>query len=429
MTILSGPTRRLLALVAFALACFVVVVYILTGTEYRVPIIQPEGYTAVVTMRDVDNLVPASKVRMVGVEVGTVHSMQRVDDGIKVTFGVNEEVAPLHRGVNVRLGERSLIGEGYLDVTDGSGEALPKRTHLPDSAVQPSVQLHDVLRSLDPQARKDLGGLIRGVAKATGGTQQDLSATMEGLGHLGREGNTALDAIAAQSSDLRKLARDTTTLLRALDTGEGQIATMVENAETLTAATSGQRASIAETMRLLPGVLDSARTASGSINEVSGALGPVAANLRSASPFLNDSLRQLPSTTRDLRAMLPSLSSTLDRAPATLRRVPAFAADVRAAVPPAEAMLRDVNPMLAYIEPYGPELASYFANFNAALQYTDEDGVHYIRLTPVINEKSPQAPIQSDALGTYNNPIPDPGTGATPGPYQGKYPHVERAPK
>ncbi len=83
--------------------------------------------------------------------------------------------------------------------------------------------------------------------------------------------------------------------------------------------------------------------------------------------------------------------------------------------------------MLAYIKPYGPELAAYFANFNAVLNYRDESGAYYLRLTPLVNTHSPELPIKTDGLlGNYTNPYPAPGTGATPGPFKGEYPRVER---
>ncbi|MGH3469538.1 MAG: MlaD family protein, partial [Thermocrispum sp.] len=80
--------------------------------------------------------------------------------------------------------------------------------------------------------------------------------------------------------------------------------------------------------------------------------------------------------------------------------------------------------------PYGPEFSTFFANYNSALQYTDEAGLHYIRLIPHVNEQSVQSPKRLDGtLGTYNNPFPEPGDGAFPGPFTGTYPHVERDPK
>lgn len=430
MKAFTPRVRALVVVGTFLVGCLSIFVYLLTGTSLTIPLIEEErDYTAVVKVKDTDNLVAAGQVRIAGVQVGEVREIILGGGRATVVMALDAEVAPLHEGATVRMGERSVVGETYLDVRDGTGPAIPSGTTLPGSAVEPSVQLRDVLASMDPETRQATREMIRSMGAGTVGTQQDVAATMAGLGHLGREGHTALDAIAAQSEDLRALARETTTLLRALDTGEGQLATMVDNAGRLTDATSGQRQAIENTMRQLPGVLDSANVAAGELTEMSGQLAPVAANLNEAAPSLDGALRQLPETTRDLRGLLPPLRGTLNRAPETLQRVPTFGADARGLVPTARTALQDVNPMLAYLKPYGPELAAFIVNFNASLRYTDEAGVHYIRLFPTVNDASVQSPVAAGGATVDKNPYPAAGSGAHPGPFTGSYPRVERAPR
>ncbi len=423
--VLTGSLGRLVTVLLFLAVSFGILIYLFTGAGVRIPVVEGGEYTSVAVLKDIDNLVTASRVEIAGVQVGQVRAVSRQADGMRVEFSVDKKAAPLHQGVTVRLGERSLVGEGYLDIIDGHGSEMPSGATVPSDGVKPSVQLRDVLASLDTNTRDELGSLLRSLGQGTEGTQQDVSATLAGLGDLGREGHTALDAIAAQSDDLKALAQETSTVLQALDTGQGQIATLVGNANRLTQATAGQRQAIEDVLRQAPGVLDSAKTASGTLTKLAGALAPVASDLKAASPLLTSALQQLPATSADLHGLLAPLSGTLDLAPATLTRVPTLGGDVRGAVPPVQTMLRDVNPMLSYIKPYGPELAAYFANFNAVLQYTDESGAHYIRLIPLVNEKSVQTPIPLEVL-TYTNPYPAPGLGAKPGPFSGPYPRVEQ---
>jgi phospholipid/cholesterol/gamma-HCH transport system substrate-binding protein len=426
--ILRGPSGRVLALLAFFGVCAVIMGVLFSGTGVRRPIVDSGEYTATVEMKDVDNLVTAGQVQTAGVRVGQVRSVKTLPGGgVKVELALNKDMAPLHEGATLRLGARSLVGESYLALTDGKGSALPTGTALPASSVEASVQLNDVLASLDTKTRSDLTGLLRSLGTGTLGSKDDVDKLMTGMGALGRQGHTALDAISAQSEDLEALARQTSTVLEALDTGQGQIADLVGNANTLTAATAGQRGSIEQTLRETPAVMDTTRRATDSLVSLSTALSPVATDLRAAAPDLTAALQQLPGTTNDLRGMLQPLSTVLQRTPATLQRLPAVNKDVRATIPTAQATLADVNPMLSYIKPYGPELAAYFANFNAVLNYKDESGASYLRLTPLVNTHSPQLPYSTDGLlGNYTNPYPAPGKGAKPGPFTGKYPRVER---
>lgn len=425
---LGGTTGRLLALLVFFSVCAVIMGVLFSGTGVRRPVIDSGEYTATVEMQDVDNLVKASQVQTAGVRVGQVRSVETMaGGGVKVVIALNDSMAPLHEGATLRLSSRSLVGESYLALTDGKGEELSSGTELPATAVEPSVQLNDVLAGVDRETRGELRSLLRSLGSGTTGTRGDVSALLEGMGDLGREGHTALDAIAAQSGDLKKLARQTSEIMQALDTGQGQIADLVSNANRLTAATAGQRKSIEQTLHQAPGVLDAAATAGDSLVSLSAALSPVATDLRAAAPNLTNALRELPATTADLHGMLAPLARVLDSAPATLDRVPRTGKDLRTFFPTAQATLADVNPMLSYVKPYGPELAAYFANFNAVLNYKDESGAHYLRLTPLVNTHSPQLPLSTNGLlGNYTNPYPAPGTGARPGPFSGEYPRVER---
>ena len=431
MSAFTAPAwARLLTVLGFVAFGVGTVFYLLTKTGIDMPLVEDIGtYEVALEVSDVDNLEEAGHVRIAGVRVGEVQSREVIGDHARVVLSLYNEYAPLHKGATVRIGNKSLVEETYLDITDGNGAAIPSGTTLPRSAVQHSTQLHDILASLDPKTRTAMGSFLRSVGAGTKGTQRDIAQLFSGLGDLGRQGHTALDAVAAQSEDLRALARETTAVLTALDTGEGQLARMVGNADRLTAATAGQRHAIEATMRKLPGLLDSTRTASGQLTELSGSLGPVAADLRTAAPALTKAMRQLPAASRDLRGMMPALTRVLDRSSATLNRVPTFGRDLRGIFPKTREILRDVNPMLAYLRPYGSEFGAFVANFNAISGYADEAGVHYFRLFQLYNDSSLSSPTDFGYPGAYKNAIPEPGTGGTPGPFTGEYPRVERAPR
>jgi phospholipid/cholesterol/gamma-HCH transport system substrate-binding protein len=250
---------------------------------------------------------------------------------------------------------------------------------------------------------------------------------VQGLGTIGRDGHSVLDALAAQSEDLKAMSANTTEILQALDTQQGQIATMVGNAQRLTEATSGGRADIEATMRELPGMLDSAQVASTSLVELSDALGPVAADLHAAAPFLAGALRELPAVSQDLRGLLPPLTGTLDGAPATLDRVPTFGQDARALIPQAQLALADLNPMLGYLQPYGPDLAAFFTNWAGGLANSVDVHGRYARPMFLFSEHSLRSsPVPTDAVVDRSNAYPDPGQSADPGPFDGPYPRVER---
>jgi phospholipid/cholesterol/gamma-HCH transport system substrate-binding protein len=358
--------------------------------------------------------------------VGEVRKVEPAQNSAQVTFVVVMDSAiPLHEGVKVRVGNKSLVGDSHLEIVDGKGPAIPDGSTLPDSAAQTSTQLDDVITDLDPQTRASLASMLRSAGAATAGTEKNVAQLATGLGGLGGPGSAALDALAAQQDDLRQLGRNTAVLMDALDTGQGQIATLVTNAQRVTEAVAGQRGAVETTVRMLPGVLKSAQNASGKVTELSANLQPVAAGLRSASSDLNGSLQKLRPTTADLRGLLPALSDVQDRAPSTFDRLPTLRDDIALVAPSATSLLRDLDPALRYLSPYGTDIGAFFANFNAVF-YPDEAGVFYARLLAQVNETTVQSPLKTSVGSVYYNPIPKPRAGNNPGPFTGPYPRVER---
>ncbi|MPY78511.1 MAG: MCE family protein [Actinophytocola sp.] len=420
------PAIRITVVLLFVALCAGIFSFLWVNAGGKLPLVSRAGYQVDVRLPDVDNLVFQSDIRMAGVPVGKVEEVDAVSGNTaRVTLELNEDVAPLHRGATVTVRNKTMIEETYLEVADGNGPELASGTLLPDDAGKPSVQLDDVLTSLDKPTRNALRRTIRSASLATKSSREDISRSLQGLGHLGREGGDALTALAAQSKDLRHVAANTTALLRALDTRQGRITDLVRDSNALTKTMAANRHDLERLMRELPPLLGTTTTASGDLRRLAGELSPVASDLKRAAPDLSLALRELPATTKDLRGLLPSLNRTLDRAPGTLDRVPAFADASRPLMSTLEVNLADVNPMLAYLRPYGHDVAAFFTNFSQYLGGSDANG-HIARVMPVLNEKSLNSSYdtQRGPLRKYN-PYPAPGGATEPRNFHGKYPHVE----
>lgn len=423
------PKIRLTVLVVFAAVCAVFFGYLWQSSGGRIPFVTTSGYHVSMKVSDVDNLVYDSDVMIAGVKVGKVRQLDSQGKQSNVMMELQPDSAPVHQGATVHVRNKTLVEETYLEIVDGNGPPLPDGAALPAQAAQPSVQLNDVLASLDQPTRDALGGTIRSLGTATEGRREDVSRTLTGLGQLGRQGHDALDALSAQSEDLKRLVPQTTTLLNALDTRRGQIATLVSDANRLTKATAGGHEDIQDSVRQLPGVVASANNASRDLSELSGALQPVAKDLDTASPELSRALQELPATAQDLRGLLPALNGTLDAAPATLQRTPVVSRDVRDVIPSAHVALADLNPMLGYLQPYGRDLAAFFTNVSAQFAQRDVNG-HYLRAFLIFNEQSARNnPLNTNkGLLDKSNAYPAPGQSADPGPFTGQYPRVKQEP-
>jgi phospholipid/cholesterol/gamma-HCH transport system substrate-binding protein len=378
------------------------------------------GYRVTATLADTQNLVYDSEVRIAGVPVGKIRGLERTPQGVDVAMEVRGEAVPLHEGATVVLRAKTLIEETYLEVTDGTGAALPDGGRLPASAEQLSVKFDDLLDTLPPDTRVALASAVRRLGVATDGEAEALSATLSALGRLGRDGHDALDVLAAQSEDLSALVRETTDLLAVLDEGEGQIARMSMLAERLTRATASRDDKLAETVRLLPGLLDRTRAASPPVRDLAAALTPLAEPLRRAAPDLNAALAELPGATAELRGLLAPLDAVLDKSPETLRKTPAVAADASALIPVLRVALSDLNPMLAYLAPYAADLGAFAANGAQVVNATQPGGVAAGRFLSIIDGQF----LREAVGGKPHNAYPAAGGAGTPHPFSGSVPRV-----
>ena len=419
------PVLRTTVLLLFTTLCASIFGFLWLNSGGKISLLSRAGYQVHLELPDADNLVFQSDVRMAGVDVGKIENIAVTDGKAHVTLQLDPKVAPLHQGATVTVRNKTMVEETYLEVADGRGEKIPSGQTLPGNAGRPSVQLDDVLTSLDEPTRQSLGSALRSAGAATEGTRTDVGRTMQGLGEVGRGGGDALHALAAQSRSLEQVTGNTTALLHALDTREGRIAQVVQDSAALTNTVSANRQDVEALMRTLPPVLSSTNAASGELQRLAGSLAPVTSNIRVAAPDMSAALRELFATTNDLRGLLPSLNRTLDGAPQTLHRVPGFSQAVRPILPTLEVNLGDVNPMLAYLQPYGRDVAAFFTNFSQFVSGSDANG-NIARVLPVFNEKTPNSPLNSQ-VGPLNklNPYPRPGESESPGRSSERAPRVE----
>jgi phospholipid/cholesterol/gamma-HCH transport system substrate-binding protein len=425
---LSARVVQLTTLILFAVLCVVVFSYLWINSGGKIPGITTTSYRVTAYFPRVANLVYFGDVMVAGVKVGKVQEVTPYGDGAKVVMDL-DSYKPLHQGATAQIRAKTLVEESFVEILDGMGPAMPSGWTLPPDAGRGPTQLNDVLVSLDGKTRGALASEMRSLGAATEGTQQSISAAVQGLGAIVRGGHTALDALAAQSDDLKQLTGNTAAMMAALNTQRGEIADLVDSANRLTTATSDGQEDLKNVMRTLPSVLHSARDASSSVEDIGNALEPVARHLRDAGPDLSDALDKLPDVSRDLRDLMPDLDSVLHKAPDTLHRVPDFSDRSHELFPQSVTDLQDLNPMLGYLKPYGPELSDVLANFAQTLAHGDNNG-RYFRTMLLVNEQSVKnLPIntQIGPLAKFN-PYPNPGQGYNPGPPGRQFTRVEKDP-
>lgn len=412
---ISKRASQVITLALFGILCAGVFSYLWVNSGGKIPGITKDGYRVTAYFPRVANLVYFGDVMVAGVKIGKVQQViPDAANSAKVIMDLDSNY-PLHQGVTAQLRAKTLVEESFVELTDGTGPAVPSGYEIPKEAGHGPTQLNDVLLALDGKTRGALAEGMRSLGASTEGTKQSVSDAVQGLGSLGRGGHDALDALSAQSDDLKQVTGHTATMLAALNTQRGQIAQLVEDSNRLFTATADGQKDLEETLRTLPPVLASARDASSSLTDLGNALQPVARNLRDAGPDLSDALNELPVTSRDLRGLLPDLDRALDKAPDTLHRVHDTAKDAQDLFPQAITDLTDLNPMLGYLKPYGPDIGGMLANFGQTLAHGNANG-NYFNVLITADEQSVTGYPVSTNIGPFakSNRYMKPGEGYNP---------------
>src|SRR6478752_598573 len=123
-------------------------------------------YTVKAAFLSANNLRKASPVRIAGVEVGKVTSIERAhkgDKGAIVTMQIQDKGRPLHPDATFKIRPRIFLeGNFFVDVTPGtSGKEVADGHTFPVNQTATPVQLDQVLTALQSDTREDLKTTLR----------------------------------------------------------------------------------------------------------------------------------------------------------------------------------------------------------------------------------------------------------------------------
>ena len=335
----------------------VVVVGVLSVYAFTKSLPWADKYTVEAVFTNAGNVRPASPVRIAGVNVGKVTSIEHLapddpavtaqadptptEDGpvpstaTVVTMELDESALPLHTDATMKLRPRLFLeGNLFVDLKPGS----PNAPEADDGHVFPAgqtavaVQLDQVLTTLQSDVRTDLQVLLDQFGNALdkyGGSEglRELYRSSPGAFRYTSQVNEAL--LGQEPHDLSDLIVNLDSTVEALGRNEGALQDLVTNLRIVLGSFAAESAALERGIAELPGVLEEGEPALASLNRAFPAVRAFArealpgvrstpATLDAATPFLRqlrglvseDELRGL---THDLRPAIPDLARMTSR--------------------------------------------------------------------------------------------------------------------
>ncbi|MEK6327358.1 MAG: MlaD family protein [Actinomycetota bacterium] len=258
------------------------------GFTKRVPFTS-RGYELNATFESATTLKPNSLVRIAGVNVGKISSVEPEGDMAKATFNVSDDALPIHEDATIKVRPRLFLeGNFFLEIHPGSPSApeLDSGSTIPVTQTTRAVQIDEILTSLQSDTRanlqralKEYGTALNAVPTAAEDATQDpdvqgltgAEAINKAFRYGGRAGRTT--AIVNQAflglhpHDLSNLIRAQRDLFAKLASTDGALSDFITNFNVTAGAFASESANLSASVRELAPTLQAAEPSLRHLNE------------------------------------------------------------------------------------------------------------------------------------------------------------------
>jgi phospholipid/cholesterol/gamma-HCH transport system substrate-binding protein len=399
---------QLALMLAFALSCFAALLYMWISFGGTSPL-QAQGYRFHVHFPEATQLAQQADVRIAGVPVGTVAEIEPgPGNSTDATIEMRARYAPVPRDTRAILRTKSLLGETYVELTQGTDSSgmLQEDAVLPRAAVAPTVELDEIFRSFDKDTRAAFRQWIQSQAAAADGRGPDLNAALAILPDFVSGSEELLAELHAQSRATSRLISSTGEVFDALSERDGQLRGLITDTNGLFGVTAQRNRELAAIFEELPRFERESTLTLPRLTEFADVALPVVRRLQPAATEMGPAFDALQRIAPDLHGLFERLGPTID---ASERGVPAIERVLREVAPllgDTDPFLRNLNPMLRHINLNRRELTSLLANVTATTNARDfnleadgkliEQPVNYLRAAALL------AP---EALTFYPRPL------------------------
>lgn len=338
---------------------------------------------------DASPLIKGNDVKMGGVKVGSITSIEVEDGKAKVGLSLDEEVLPLHKDAEARVRPLGLLGERYVEIQRGSADsgAMEDGGEIPVSRTSRATDLDEVLNAVDDPTSTALAALVTTLGEGVKGNGGDIDEAVKALAPaLGDVGQLS-SILNGQTDVLNELVASLEPVSRALAAGDGEeLDTLVDSADKLLGATAKQEKNLDSTIRELPSSLKEARQTLRSLSAATDATTP---NLKALRPTTS----KLSTLSQELTAFSEATDPALKGLDPVLSQAEALIADARPLAKSLSAQSGDLRTTVHQAKPVVNELLGNFRNVLDFIKYwaltTNGDDAlsHYFRAHLVITDE------------------------------------------
>ncbi|MBU6336739.1 MAG: MCE family protein [Acidobacteria bacterium] len=405
---------QLLTMTAFALSCFVLLLFLWVAFGGSTPL-KPDGYRFTVPFKEAGQLAQEADVRISGVRVGTVKKIEAIPETGRsnVTVQMEPEYSPIPVNSRAMLRSKTLLGETYLELTPGNpdGPFLPDDGTLPRGNIKPSVELDEIIQAFDPATRAAFQVWQQQQAIAGLGRGRDINDAFAEFAPLEQEVTTLGETLNSNAPQLSRLFSSTGTVFASLSARDSQLRSLIENSNAVFSTTADRNQQLAETFVALPAFQRESRATLARLVRFADDTNPVVTQLQPVALQLDPTMKQLNRFAPQLDGLFTGLGPAINAADTGLPATDAFLAEAAPFLGAIDPLAANFNPLFQYLGPYKQELTAFVANVAAATNAQVNLQGKQVKYARLVNRFAPEA------LATYpervksirSNPYPLPG--------------------
>ena len=357
---------RILAMVVFAMSCFGLLLFLWLAFGGPVPL-KPQGYRVNVNFPEATTLAQEADVRMSGVNIGRVKTKELDKGGVRTTveLEIDERFAPLPEDTQAILRQKTLLGETYVELSQGSKESemLPDGGTLEDSHVKPTVELDEIYDAFDDSTRRAFAEWVEELTKATAhGRGQDLNDAFGNFAGFAIDGADLLQVLDEQKVAVRHLVKNTGVVFNAISERQGTLRNLIDTSNQTFAATASRDEALAEVFHIFPTFLDESKATMARLETFARETHPLVNDFKAPADDLGPTVRDLGDLAPDLEQLFRELPPLIK---ASKEGAPALTDVLKAAAPffdAAHIFLQEFNPILSYANFHQTTIAGFLAN-------------------------------------------------------------------
>lgn len=396
-----------------------------------------------------------------GVSVGRVRSVD-YDNERKVaviTFTLDDQVAPIHEDAVLQVGERSLLGDAYLNLMSVGTESAPElesQDTLP-GLLPDSVDFDEALDFLDEEGRGRVRSLIDTFAEGLaprdengdidteleGKTRARLNGTLGGVNRTAAQLVELTETLKGQEQEIGKLVSDSAVVLDELGNRESSIREIVASGRATMDALAANTTSLGQAVEELPLLLASGQETLANADPLLREARPLVEQLGDIAPRLTPAFREgapfaIGPVTDDLVSIISGLPAQRRVSEKVLPRVVELNKQLGPIAILSGPAATNTATIAEYIAPRANSFGAFYALGRSATNNSDSVG-RYTRFGTVLDPGvGLDAPIDGECdpvTGAPTNPLavgqgfcynayPAPNDSLKNLPFSGEYPRL-----